>query len=68
MSKIYTTLLSSIINLSHRVSSSLDQSIVTKDGESAMLSYNDVLAIIELKDLVTFLEIKYLLVGPLHST
>ena len=56
----YPELLTAIVNPSHRLARrflSADQ--VSRDGESLMVVYNDVMTVTELIDLVTFLESRY---------
>ncbi len=55
----YATLVTSIINPSHRYSSRLPRSVSTEDGESRMPVYNDLMTVTELIDLVAFLQPQY---------
>lgn len=57
--KSYPELIMSIINPSHRFMRRLRREDVTRDGESIMTVYNDVLTVTELVNLVTFLESNY---------
>jgi sulfur-oxidizing protein SoxX len=58
--RTYAELVTSIINPSHRVSARyLGADEVSRDGESLMVSYNDVMTVTELINLVTFLESRY---------
>lgn len=58
--KTYPELVTSIINPSHRVSARyLRADEVSRDGESLMVPYNDVMTVTELINLVAFLESRY---------
>ncbi|AJR06254.1 cytochrome C [Photobacterium gaetbulicola] len=57
--KKYQELVISVINPSHRIASGYDPQVVTRSGESIMPSYNDVMMVTDLVDLITFLESKY---------
>ncbi|GHA31289.1 c-type cytochrome [Photobacterium aphoticum] len=57
--KNYQDLVMSIINPSHRIAHGYDPEIVVRSGESIMPSYNDVMTVTDLIDLVTFLEGQY---------
>lgn len=57
--KTYADLVTSIINPSHKLSRKNDPATMTESGESKMRSYNDVMSVQELIDLVTFLHAKY---------
>jgi hypothetical protein len=55
----YGQLVTSIINPSHKLARGIAKKDVTKDGESQMRNYNDVMTIAELIDLVAFLQSHY---------
>ena len=57
--KTYGELVTSIINPSHRLSRPYPPQPVEVDGRSAMRSYDDVMTVRQLVDLVTFLEEEY---------
>ncbi len=60
--RTYGELVTSIINPSHRVSELYQAEPFAVDGASQMRSYNDVMTVAELIDLVTFLRAQYDLV------
>ena len=61
----YGDLVTSIINPSHRVAKKYaDAGALSVEGESAMRSYNDVMSVQELVDVVTFLRSEYELLPP----
>ena len=63
--KTYGELVTSIINPSHRVSTKLKESTIpNRNAQSPMPSYNQVMTVQELIDLVTFLQGEYDLVPP----
>ena len=57
--KKYQELVISVINPSHRIAQGFDPGEVVRSGESIMPSYNDVMTVTDLVDLITFLESKY---------
>ena len=62
LDKTYADLVTSVINPSHRISRTLDQSVVQVDGRSVMTNYNDVMTVADLIDIVAFLQPQYELV------
>lgn len=57
--RTYGELVTSIINPSHRLAKGYSPEVVSIEGESKMRSYNDVMTVTQLTDLVTFLQSKY---------
>ena len=58
--KTYGDLVTSVINPSHKiVQRRSNQKVVTEEGESKMVAYNDVMTVQQLVDLVTYLESHY---------
>ncbi len=57
--KTYGELVTSIINPSHKLSRGRDTSTLTKDGDTRMPSYNEVMSVQEMIDLTTFLQDSY---------
>ena len=58
--KTYPELVTSIINPSHRLTGRFNRpEEVSRDGESLMVVYNDVMTVTELINLVAFLESRY---------
>lgn len=57
--KSYPELVTSIINPSHRFAARRRVDEVSRDGESLMTVYNDVMTVTELVNLVAFLESRY---------
>ena len=55
----YGELVTSVINPSHRIARGYRGEEFVVDGESVMLSYNEVLTVSELIDLVAFLQSQY---------
>ena len=55
----YGQLVTSIVNPSHRLSSRYRKDEVSQQGKSLMTSYNDVLTVTQLTDLVAFLQNHY---------
>jgi len=55
----YGELVTSIVNPSHRLSGRYSRDEVSREGESLMTSYNDVLTVTQLTDLVAFLQAHY---------
>ena len=55
----YGELVTSIVNPSHRLSARYRREEVSKEGESLMTFYNDVLTVTQLTDLVAFLQAHY---------
>jgi len=62
--KTYGELVSAIVNPSHRTPPGYARAEVTRDGESLMTVYNEVMTVQELIDLVAFLESTYEVVKP----
>lgn len=57
--KTYGELVTGIVNPSHRLAKGYTPSLVTSDGHSRMLVYNDVMTVSQLIDIVTFLQEHY---------
>lgn len=57
--KSYSELVTSVINPSHELVRRRKAEDVSKDGESLMIVYNDVMTVSELSDIVAFLESRY---------
>ena len=55
----YGQLVTSIVNPSHRLSARYRKDEVSQQGESLMTSYNDVLTVTQLTDLIAFLQKHY---------
>ncbi|MBT8110013.1 MAG: cytochrome C [Gammaproteobacteria bacterium] len=55
----YGHLVTSIVNPSHRLSVRYHKDKVSQEGESLMTTYNDVLTVTQLTDLVAFLQAHY---------
>ncbi len=55
----YNQLVTSIVNPSHRLSTRYRKDKVSLEGQSLMTSYNDVLTVTQLTDLVAFLQAHY---------
>ena len=62
--KTYGELLTSIINPSHKIARRYSERPLATDGESAMRTYNSVMTVQQLVDLVSFLESEYELEIP----
>ena len=62
LNKTYADILTSIVNPSHRINRTLDQSEVQRDGHSVMTNYNEQMTVAHLIDLVTFVETTYELI------
>lgn len=62
--KTYGELLTSIINPSHKIARRYSKNPLDTDGTSNMRTYNDVMTVQQLVDLVTFLESHYELELP----
>ncbi|MBK8502074.1 MAG: c-type cytochrome [Saprospiraceae bacterium] len=62
--KTYGELVTSIINPSHRIASNFKGEMPEGNSQSPMPSYNEVMTVQELVDLVTFLEKQYRLTAP----
>lgn len=67
--KTYAQLVTTIINPSHKISAQTMgiENVTNEDGTSKMRSYNDVMTVSELTDIVTFLQPKYK-VKPMQYT
>ena len=60
--KTYGDLVTSIINPSHKISRRYSkQGLVTGDGKSSMIVYNEIMSVQQLVDMVTYLESNYIL-------
>ena len=55
----YGQLVTSVVNPSHRLAPQYFSENITKDGESLMANYNDVLTVTQLTDLVAYLQTHY---------
>jgi hypothetical protein len=55
----YGQLVTAIVNPSHRLSPRYRRDEVSQDGESLMISYNDMLTVTQLTDLIAFLQTHY---------
>lgn len=62
--KTYGDLVTSIINPSHRISDRFFDEVASKEAQSPMPFYNNILTVDELVDIVTYLEKQYKLVKP----
>lgn len=62
--KTYGTLITSIINPSHKLARGYAKEVVAVDGESKMYVYNDHMTVQELIDIVMFLQPYYNVVAP----
>ena len=62
--KTYGELLTSVINPSHKIARRYSTTPLATDGTSAMRTYNNVMTVQQLVDLVTFLEANYELEVP----
>lgn len=62
--KTYGSLVTSVINPSHKVASFYNQKTSTEGDLSKMKNYNEVMTVQELIDLVTFLQSEYQVVSP----
>ena len=57
--KSYSELVPSVINPSHRLARNPFKQPITKDGQSIMPMYGDVMTVTQMVDIVAFLESKY---------
>lgn len=57
--KTYAELVTSVINPSHQLAEGYDLSKIQLEGQSVMPSFNDVLSVTDLVNLITFLESHY---------
>lgn len=55
----YNELVTSVINPSHRLARNPIKQPISKDGQSVMPIYNDVMTVTQMVDIVAFLESKY---------
>ncbi len=55
----YNRLVTSIVNPSHRLSTRYSKDKISREGKSLMISYNDVMTVTQLTDLVAFLQAHY---------
>ena len=65
--RTYGELVTSIINPSHRVARRDDAGMANEQGESKMISFNDVMTVTQLIDLVAFVQSNYELSPYVHS-
>lgn len=65
--KTYGELVTSIINPSHRVVRPDDAGMANEKGESKMISFNDVMTVTQMVDLVAFVQSNYELSPYTHS-
>lgn len=65
--KTYAQLVTSVINPSHKISPSYNPQMVAIEGESKMRSYNDVMTVTQLINLVSFLQPHYQLYSYDHT-
>ncbi len=66
--KTYADLLTSVINPSHKIAKGYPIDTLQSEGISKMPSYNDIMTVTELVDLVTFLQSNYELIPYERST
>jgi sulfur-oxidizing protein SoxX len=66
--KSYGELVTSIINPSHRITRRKSPDMAGESGESMMVTYNDVMTVSQLIDLVAFVQSNYTLSPYTHST
>lgn len=57
--RTYAELVTSVINPSHKLANNYRLDLIQEDGVSKMLTFNDVMTVTELVNLVTFLQPKY---------
>lgn len=57
--KTYGELVTAIVNPSHRLAKGYTEALVSRDGQSKMTVYNDVMTVSQLVDLVAFLQSHY---------
>ena len=62
--KTYGTLITAIINPSHKLARGYAKAVIAEDGESKMSVYNDHMTVQELIDIVMFLQPYYNVVVP----
>ena len=62
--KAYGTLITAIINPSHKLARGYAEEVIAEDGESKMYIYNDHMTVQELIDIVMFLQPYYNVVVP----
>ena len=62
--KTYGTLITAIINPSHKLARGYAEEVIAEDGESKMYIYNDHMTVQELIDIVMFLQPYYNVVVP----
>jgi mono/diheme cytochrome c family protein len=62
--KTYGTLITAIINPSHKLARGYAKEVIAEDGESKMYVYNDHMTVQELIDIVMFLQPYYTVVVP----
>lgn len=65
--KTYGELVTSVINPSHKIASNYEQPVRNPDGSSLMRSYNDVMTVQELVDIVAFLQSVYEIERPTNE-
>lgn len=57
--KTYGELVTAIVNPSHRLAKGYTEALVSRDGQSRMTVYNDVMTVSQLVDIVAFLQSHY---------
>lgn len=62
--KSYGDLVTSIINPSHKIARHYKANATTKDGQSKMANYNEIMTVQELVDIVTYLQSEYNVKSP----
>lgn len=65
--RTYGELVTSVINPSHRVARRSSEQMADESGQSKMVTFNDVMTVTQLVDLVAFLQSSYTL-RPYHNT
>lgn len=65
--KTYGELVTSIINPSHRLAGGYPEDEVSRDGESLMTVFNEVMTVQQLIDLVAFLQSHYEVLPPAYN-
>ena len=58
--RTYGQLVTAIVHPSHDLARGYDEEVVSKDGESLMANFNDIMTIQQLIDLVAFLQSRYI--------
>lgn len=65
--RTYGELVTSVINPSHRVARRSSEQLADESGQSKMATFNDVMTVTQMVDLVAFLQASYTL-SPHHNT